>query len=269
MRIRNIPNLQTLIFMVQLSVVIITFNEERNLARCLESLSGIADEIVVVDSFSTDRTPEIAKKFGAVFIQNKFEGYIEQKNFALQQPKFPYILSLDADEALSPELKESILSTKENWILDAYEMNRLSNYCGSWIRHGAWYPDRKVRLFNRNKGQWGGANPHDRFIPVNPRSIGRIKGDLLHYSYYSLEEHIAQGKKFSEIGALAAFQTGKKASAFTLLWRPAFRFIRDYLFLGGFMDGYYGFRIARLTAHATFIKYSRLRELNRKNDVPG
>ncbi|MBK6839946.1 MAG: glycosyltransferase family 2 protein, partial [Bacteroidetes bacterium] len=122
--------------MVQLSVVIITFNEERNLARCLESLSGIADEIVVVDSFSTDRTPEIAKKFGAVFIQNKFEGYIEQKNFALQQPKFPYILSLDADEALSPELKESILSTKENWFLDAYEMNRLSNYCGSWIRHG-------------------------------------------------------------------------------------------------------------------------------------
>lgn len=250
--------------MVQLSVVIITFNEERNLARCLESIKGIADEIVIVDSFSTDATASISERFGARFIQHPFAGYIEQKNYALSQAKNDFILSLDADEALSPELIANILQVKSAWEADAYEMNRLTNYCGHWIRHGAWYPDRKVRLFNRKSGQWGGMNPHDRFIPVSPDKVKHIKGDILHYSYYAIQEHIAQGNKFSEIGAKAAFEKGKSATLFTLLWRPSFRFFRDFILLGGFLDGYYGYLIARITAQATFLKYAKLRELGRK-----
>ncbi|HRH65234.1 MAG TPA: glycosyltransferase family 2 protein [Bacteroidia bacterium] len=255
--------------MVQLSVVIITFNEERNLARCLESLAGIADEIVVIDSFSTDGTAEISRKYGAKFIQHAFEGYIGQKNFALTQARFAHILSLDADEALSGTLKESILKVKINWTHDAYEMNRLTNYCGHWIRHGAWYPDRKIRLFVKDKGRWGGTNPHDRYVPVNPSNVARIPGDILHYSYYSIEGHINQGNKFSEIGARAAFLEGKRASFLTLVWRPAFRFIRDFIFLGGFLDGYYGYLIARITAQVTFLKYAKLRELQKHGTSSG
>lgn len=250
--------------MVQLSVVIITYNEERNLARCLESVTGVADEILIVDSFSIDRTKEIAASFSARFVEHSFEGYIEQKNYALTQAQHNYILSLDADEALSPELKESILKAKSDWNNDAFRMNRLTNYCGHWIRHGAWYPDRKVRLFRRDQGKWGGNNPHDRFIPDSQVRIRHLKGDILHYSYYSVEGHIAQGKKFAEIGAMAAYRAGKKANNFTLLWRPALRFLRDYIFLGGFLDGLSGFRIAKITAQSNYLKYARLKELNEK-----
>src|SRR3954466_10005620 len=141
-------------YMTKLSAVIITLNEERNLSRCLQSLQGIADELVVVDSFSSDKTEEISKSFSAKFIQHKFEGHIEQKNYALAQTSFDFVLSLDADEALSDELKSSIKSIKENWQHDAYEMNRLTNYCGQWIKHSSWYPDKKVRLFKKTAGKW-------------------------------------------------------------------------------------------------------------------
>ncbi|MEK6565704.1 MAG: glycosyltransferase family 2 protein, partial [Bacteroidota bacterium] len=134
--------------MTRLSVVIITHNEEQNIARCLESIRGVADEIVVVDSFSTDKTRAICQKHGARFIRHKFEGHIEQKNFAMRQAKSPYILSLDADEALSPELRQSILDVKNNWASDGYRINRLTNYCGAWIRHCGWYPDTKLRLLD-------------------------------------------------------------------------------------------------------------------------
>src|SRR3954465_7519353 len=149
--------------MLPLSAVIITFNEEKNIARCLDSLIGIVDDVVVIDSFSTDKTEEICKSKGVRFIQHVFEGHIQQKNWAITQAKFPHILSLDADEALDETLKQSILLLKNNWQKDGYYMNRLTNYCGKWIRHCGWYPDKKLRLWDSRKGHWTGTNPHDKY----------------------------------------------------------------------------------------------------------
>lgn len=250
--------------MVRLSAVIITFNEEKNIGRCLESLKGVADEIVVLDSFSTDQTESICREHGVRFIRHPFGGYIEQKNEALRLAHYDHVLSLDADEALSPQLRASILSLKANWQLDAYSFNRLTWYCRRFMRHGGWYPDTKVRLFVRGKGAWGGENPHDRFIPHDPARVGKLKGDLLHYSYFSVSEHIRQVNRFTDIASEAAYRGGKRTTWLALLFRPAVKFMRDYFFLAGFLDGYYGFIAARISAHANFLKYVKLYELQRK-----
>src|ERR1019366_408968 len=149
--------------MNKLSVVIITFNEEENIAKCIDSVKEIADEVVVVDSFSTDKTRDIAESKGARFIQHKFEGHIQQKNWAKDQASHNYVLSLDADETLSAELKTAITETKKIFSSYGYTMNRLNFYCGKPIKTCGWYPDRKLRLWNRAKGEWKGVNPHDKF----------------------------------------------------------------------------------------------------------
>ena len=251
--------------MIKLSVVIITLNEERNILRCINSAKPIADEIVVVDSFSTDRTVEICRAAGAKIIQNVFVGHIEQKNFALGHTSFNHVLSLDADEALSDELLQSIRELKEKWEKDCYYINRLTNYCGKWIRHGGWYPDRKLRLFTKEKAKWGGENPHDILLPLNNASAGKLKGDLLHYSFYSISEHVTQINKFTDIAAKGAFNSGKKVSVLQIILRSCFKFIRDYILLLGFLDGYYGYVICRLSASATFLKYIKLRQLHKPN----
>ncbi len=247
-----------------LSVVIITFNEEKNIARCLANVKDLADEIVVIDSFSTDKTKEICLSYGARFVEHRFEGHIEQKNWAITQASYPYILSLDADECLDNTLKDNILAIKNNWEADAYFFNRCTSFCGQWIRHGAWYPDEKLRLWDSRKGQWTGENPHDRYEMQKGAILKKIQGDLLHYSYYSIDEHIAQGNKFSTIAAQAAFQKGKKSNLISLIINPLWRFIRDYFFKMGFLDGWAGFTIAMNTSHATFLKYIKLRNLHKK-----
>ena len=133
--------------MIKLSAVIITYNEEEHLDKCLRSLLDVADEIIVVDSYSTDKTKEICERHHVTFIEQEFLGYKEQKNFAMSKASYDYILSLDGDEALSNQLKQSVLKTKANWIYDGYYSNRLNNYCGQWIKHSDWYPDKKLRLF--------------------------------------------------------------------------------------------------------------------------
>jgi glycosyltransferase involved in cell wall biosynthesis len=248
--------------LIQISVVIITFNEERNIARCLDSVAEIADEIVVVDSFSKDRTKEVCSNYPSVrFLENPFKGHIEQKNFALDQAKFDIVLSLDADEALSENLKKSIWEVKRNMQFDAYEFNRLSNYCGDWIRHGSWYPDVKLRLFNRHKVRWQGINPHDKAELIVPGKVKHLKGDLLHYTYYTVDEHTRKLDYFSTLAAEAYFKKGKKAGIFQLLVNPSFAFFRDYILRRGFLDGYSGWLIARLTAFYTLQKYAKLRFL--------
>jgi glycosyltransferase involved in cell wall biosynthesis len=250
--------------MIKLSVAIIAFNEERNISRCLESLSGIADEIIVADSGSTDGTTEICKNFNARVVHHPFQGHIEQKNFALSQCTYDHVLSIDADEALSPELKKSILFLKENWLNEGYTFNRLTNYCGKWIKHCGWYPDEKLRLFKKNAGKWAGTNPHDQFCMHEGGKSEKLQGDLLHYSYYSIKEHLDQVNKFTEIGSESAYNQGKRSNLALIVLKPVVRFIRDYIFHLGFLDGYYGFVICKISSHAAFIKYVKLYELTKK-----
>jgi glycosyltransferase involved in cell wall biosynthesis len=244
---------------VKISVVIITYNEQKNIGRCLDSVQGIADEIVVVDSYSTDNTEKICRERGVRFIQHVFRSHIEQKNWAVNQAIYPHILSLDADEALSEELKASIMEVKNNWQCDGYYFNRLTNYCGKWIRHTTWYPSRKLRLWDSRKGHWGGINPHDKYILDKGSTKKFLKGDLLHYSYYHISEHVEQLNRFSSIQAAAYYERGRKTSYIGTLGHTAWRFFKEYILRLGFLDGYYGLVISKNSAHETFLKYSKLR----------
>lgn len=251
--------------MVKISVVIITFNEEKNIKRCIDSVREIADEIVVADSFSTDKTEAICLAEGVKFYKHPFEGYVKSKNYANSKASFNHILSIDADEALSEALKNSILEMKSNWDHDAYYMNRLTNYCGKWIRHGGWYPDRKVRLFDSAKGCWNEALVHEKIVLKKNATVGFLQGDLLHYSYNSIAGHTKQAGKYASLGARELFEKGKKSSIFKLILNPCIKFCKDYFFRLGFLDGYYGYVIARISARATFLKYSELRYLHKKH----
>ncbi|MFI5196474.1 MAG: glycosyltransferase family 2 protein, partial [Chitinophagales bacterium] len=186
--------------MICISIVIITLNEERNLARCLDSVKDVADEIIIVDSYSTDNTTAIARNYNAKIIEHAFMGYGEQKNFADSQAAHDWILSLDADEALSPELQKSILEIKKDPRYDVYQMPRLTNYCGRWIKHCGWYPDKKLRLFNRTTGAWKGGKIHEYWaLHDTKQNAGALQGNLLQYSYYSISDHIKVIDKFTEI----------------------------------------------------------------------
>lgn len=251
---------------MKLSAAIITFNEERNIERCLQSLQGVADEIVVVDSFSKDRTEEICRSYGAVFIQNPFAGHIQQKNFAMDQTSGDWILSLDADEALDETLKKSILEIKNNdgAGLNGYSMNRLTNYCGQWVHHCGWYPDTKVRLVKKGHARWTGVNPHDRLDMLNGEKHGHLKGDILHYSYYTREDHLKQIEYFGDIASKELFSRGKNISSVMLYLKVIAQFIKSYIIKLGFLDGTTGFTISRLSAYATYRKYTKLKELHKK-----
>jgi glycosyltransferase involved in cell wall biosynthesis len=249
---------------VKLSAVIITFNEEKNITRCLQSLTGVADEIIVLDSFSKDNTPEIARRMGAKVFQHAFDGHIEQKNRAITYAANPHVLSLDADEALDETLKSSIIGVKKNFNKDGYYMNRLTNYCGHWVRHCGWYPDSKLRLWDSRKGKWTGTNPHDRYeLFDGDKNTGHLKGDILHYSYYTIDDHYRQVEYFTGIAARAYFEKGSRAAFYKLIVNPAAKFIDHYLLRLGFLDGSAGFRISKISAYATYLKYKKLRTLSR------
>ena len=248
---------------IQLSVVIITFNEEKNISRCLDSVMRIANDVVVVDSFSTDKTKQICIEKGVRFVEHKFDGHIEQKNWAITQAKHQYVLSLDADEALTPELQKAIIEIKNNWQADGYSFNRLTNFCGTWIKHCGWYPDKKLRLWDTAKGKWGGDNPHDKVIMDKKASVKHIDLDILHYSFYTVEQHLKQIDFFTDISAKAAFEKGKTSNGFTIFYKSTFKFFRDYFLKLGFLDGYHGYVVCKNSAHAKRMKYTKLRELNR------
>lgn len=250
--------------MPKISAVIITYNEEMFINKCLASIEGLVDEIIVVDSFSVDSTEEICKKYNARFIKHKFEGYRDQKNFALQFASYKNILSLDADEALSNELRESILIIKDNWEYNGYYVNRRNYYCGQWIRHSHWYPDKQLRLFNSDSGKWGDLNLHERFKMSNGDKVGTLKGDLVHWPYSTYQEHVDKMHKFSLIAAEEFHKAGKKATIFTPYIHLIWGFLRTYIIKLGFLDGRNGFLICSLYASATFKKYNNLRFLIKK-----
>jgi len=252
---------------MKISAVIITFNEERNISRCLDSLKGIVDEIIVVDSFSTDRTKEICLSYDLLkFYSNEFLGYSYQKNFANQLASFDTILSIDADEAISPQLRNSILEIKAKRSIlvenEIYSFKRITNYCGKWIRHCGWYPDIKTRIFNKSIIWQGDIHEELNVLPSSKISI--LSGDLFHYSFNSVSEHIRQVDKFTDLTSKQAFEKGKKVSCFGIWFRPKWKFFRDFIIKKGMLDGFSGYQVCKISSFATFLKYSKLRELNRE-----
>jgi glycosyltransferase involved in cell wall biosynthesis len=249
--------------MEQISVVIITFNEQENLPACLQAAQQIADEIIIIDSFSTDRTPEICHQFGANYVAHVWEGYSASKNYGNSLARFQWILSLDADEVLSDELIQQIKSFKSHPSGDAYSMNRLTNYLGKWIRHGGWYPDVKVRLWRKDQAFWLG-DVHEQLILNDDLHVHHLKGDLLHYSIPSLSVHRKQIHKYSDIWAESSFRSGKMSSVLSLIFKPLARFLSTYLIKLGVLDGKEGFLIAVMSAYSVFLRHSKLRYRWRK-----
>lgn len=248
----------------KISAVIITLNEEKNIARCLDSLQGIADEIVIVDSGSTDDTANICASFNVKWIDQPWLGYGKQKNVAADAASHEWVLSLDADEALSDELRESILAFKntDSPSHDAYSLNRRTNYCGQWIYHCGWYPDKKIRLWRKGTAHWTTPRVHET-IALEPNvSVAHLTGDLLHYTYYSLSEHVAVANKYTTLVAEEMAARGRKTSWFKIFFNPPFCFFRDYFLRRGFLDGYYGFVICMVATFSTFLKYAKLKQIN-------
>jgi len=249
--------------MVKISAVIITQNEEHNIGRCIDSVRSVADEIVVVDSHSIDKTCEIAISKGARVVNHPFKSHIDQKNFAVTRAIYDNVLSLDADEYLSEELSRSIQLVKDSWPCDAYRMNRLSNYGGKWIRHGNWYPDQKIRLWNRRKGLWGGENPHDRVILKKGVKVMHLKGDLLHRAYADSSEILTKIQRYSDI--YAHENVGRKSSsALRIMVHSSFAFFKSYILKRGFLDGFEGLMVAKAVSNHVFYKYAKLYEANHK-----
>ncbi|MCF8370859.1 MAG: glycosyltransferase family 2 protein [Bacteroidales bacterium] len=244
----------------KISLVIISKNEEKNIQRCLESVKGIVDEIIVIDSLSTDKTKEICEQYDVRFVQQEWLGYSATKNLGNRLASHDWILSLDADEAISGELKKNIIKEKENFRYDAYISRRMTNYCGKWIRHCGWYPDPKMRLWKKTMGEWNGDIHETVDLQKNAR-IGKLSGDILHYSISTVFQHIEQINKFSEIYSQSAFQKGKASNMASLLFKPVERFFTTYIFKLGILDGYYGFLISALSAHSIFLRRVKLRQL--------
>lgn len=242
---------------MKLSVTLITYNEEQNLARALESVT-FADEVVIVDSFSTDKTKSIAKKYGAIVVDSEFLGYGQQKNLAESYATGDWILSLDADEEVSPELKNSIqniISKEDNQTFDVYELNRRTSYCGQWIYHGGWYPDILARLYKKGKARWTEPQVHELLIPTRHNSIGKLKGHLNHYSFPTIASQVATNIKYAKLGAKALVQEKKSISLLRVLIKPIGKFFECYLLKGGLLDGRAGLFIAINAAYSIFLKY--------------
>jgi glycosyltransferase involved in cell wall biosynthesis len=250
--------------MNKISAVIITYNEEKYIARCISSLEPVADEIIVLDSCSTDRTPEICRKMNVRFFSKEFSGYRDQKNDAISLASHQYILALDADEALSPALQTSILKAKSAWRYDAYRFNRLNCYCRQWIKHSGWYPERKIRLFDRSKGRWGGYNIHETISMERGASIGYLKGDLLHWIHDSYEEHVSKINRYSSIHAEEMFRAGFQASFLTAELHFIWRFFRMFFLRLGFLDGLNGLMVTSIESFSSFLKYAKLRQICRR-----
>lgn len=251
----------------QLSVTIITYNEAHNIERCISGVSVIADEVIVLDSFSTDDTVAKAKKLGARVEQRKWEGYAKAKNYLNSLAQFPFVFSIDADEVPDEELVAEIKRIKADGLAttEVYEVNRLTNYCGSWIKHSGWYPDRKIRIFANACATWEGNYVHEELEFSNTPNVVRLGGHLLHYSYYSLKDHRLRADKYSALTAQKMFSKGKKAHFLKPYLSAVGRFISMYILKKGFLDGRAGLQIACISAKSNIFKYKELIRLNRGN----
>lgn len=244
---------------MRISATIITFNEERNIARAMESLR-CCDEIIVVDSHSTDRTAEIAERLGARVIEGPWPGYARQKNVAAEHAAHDWILSIDADEALSEALEGEIWQIKKYGpVFDAYTMPRLAQYMGRWILHSGWYPDRKIRLYHRKKARWVGDFVHES-VQVDGR-LGHLRSDLLHFTCDSLSEHLKSMDRYTTLAAEQIVSLKKHVGMKHLLLDPPWTFVKTYFLQRGFLDGLEGLTIAYMAALYNFVKYAKARNM--------
>lgn len=245
---------------MKISATIITFNEERNVARVIESLR-CCDEILVLDSGSNDRTVEIARKLGARVEEASWHGYAAQKNIAVELASNDWILSLDADESLSEALEAEIWHIKKAGPnFDGYTMPRLAQYLGRWILHSGWYPDRKIRLFNRRKAKWVGEFVHES-VTVSG-TVGHLKSNLLHFTCNSLSEHVRTMDSYTTLAAQEIVLRGVNVSLSRLLLDPPATFLRTYVLKQGFLDGMEGLSIAYMAAFYNFVKFAKARHMS-------
>lgn len=243
-----------------ISITIITKNAERHLEKVLYAAQQISDDIIVMDSFSGDKTNEIAKSYNVNYFQNEFKSYGKQKNLANSKAKYEWILSLDADEVLSDKLIEELqkldlVSSK------IYSIPFVNIYCGKQIRYGRWKNEKHVRLFEKSKVTWNESAVHES-LNYDKNNVVRLKSPILHYSMNSKLEHLEKAKKYSLMGALALKSRNKKATFVKLYINPVFRFVKDYFFSLGFLDGKLGFQIAWIIAQESYWKYKQLREIS-------
>jgi hypothetical protein len=247
--------------MPALTVILIAYNEERDLPRALASLQGVADEIVVVDSGSTDRTCEAARKFSAHVFTRKLDSLGSQKNYAASLASNEWVLSLDCDEELSPELRDSILEWKGQTPVEAgYDFSRMSNYLGGWIRHSGWYPEYKLRLYRRDRGKFVGV-PHDGVELDGDPPVGRLNGHLYHYTIRSFAEHKAKIDAFSNMAAEDMFAQGRRSWRAAMIVAPPWTFVQRLVFQLGVLDGRRGWLIAWMSAKYIYTKFRKLGRL--------
>ncbi|MFP4082121.1 MAG: glycosyltransferase family 2 protein [Candidatus Aminicenantes bacterium] len=255
---------------MEISAVVITRNEEKRLEPALKSLAGIAAEIIVVDAYSSDQTLKIAKKYTKKVFQRTWTNFADQKNFANSRASLPWILSLDADERLSPELQQEIISLKKKekeppWA--GFSMPRQVFYLGRWIRHSGWYPDRKIRLFRKEKARWEGEYVHEKLVIEG--QVKKLNHSIHHFTYRNIREHVDRINIFSDLGAQKLYASQKKSRWYHLVFLPFFRLIRSYILKGGFLDGFAGFVIAVLHGYSIFLRYAKLREIWKKGERIG
>lgn len=249
-----------------LSLVVITLNEEKNIERCLRSVP-FADDIVVVDSFSTDRTVELARSLGANVVQEKWRGFGPQKAFATSLAKNDWVLNLDADEALSPELQSEIYARFSE--LDAetgYRFPRLSYHLGRWIRFGGWYPDYQLRLYNKSKSNWNSEELHEK---VEVKHLVKFKRPILHWVFTGISHQVVTNDRYSSIGAEQLHKKGQRFLLIKLLVKPHFKFLETYVFKLGFLDGLPGFIISVGAAYSMFLKMAKLWEMQKLQGKAG
>lgn len=247
-----------------ISAFVVCFNEEENIAECLESMS-FCDEVLVIDSFSTDNTVSIAESLGARVIQRKWPGYREQKSFGLSQVKNEWVLNLDADERVSPELANSIQRVMSRQMegldsdVNGYFINRVVFHFGRWWRLGGWYPEYRLRFLRKSKTVWGGVEPHEK--PEVSGKTERIEGELYHYSYKDFDDQLRRMQHFSTAAAKELYQNGKRVSILTIFFNPIFRVIKFFIFKRGFREGIAGLIVAMTEGYYTFMKYAKIWEL--------
>ncbi len=250
-----------------LSVVVISQNAERHFEACLNALKKVSDDVVIVDHYSEDATVEIAKAAGCRVFSKKWTGYSAGKNFGNAKAKHDWILSIDADEVLSDELIQSINSLEPDDKQCVYAINCLSSYCGNWVKHGSWYPDWHIRLFNRLEVSWNLEEVHETLALPAGVSIVKLKGSLYHYTVDTIEQHQLKIEHYASLGAQKMYAAGRKPSIIIKFLNPPFRFMIDYFFRGGILDGKAGWHIARLTAKEKWLKYAKLQQLIKQKNA--